>query len=306
MKTVCSYCSMSFDEQESACPYCGAPNENVRLGVTRPPRTIEELKNFCFAHSMPLERMRFFIGKDYRGPRAFGIYRDRKGDFVVYKNKSDGTRAVRYKGPDEARAVNEIYQKLKEEVQLRKSGGAPVNRSAPGQPARAPSRSYSPPPSRSYSSPPNRSYSRRRRGRLGCVSIAVIIIVVMFVLGAIAAIFDDSPSQGYYHYNDNYYYYQRGSWYVFDRALSAWQHATVDDAFLEDYDDYYSSTYLHDDYAIDDFQDSIYYEPYSSSSSYDSYDSDYDSSWDDDWDSSDWDYDYDSWDSGDTDWDSDW
>ena len=78
------------------------------------PKTIEELKQYCMDRGMPLERMRFFIGEDCREPRAFGIYRD--GDrFVVYKNKANGSRAVRYHGPDEAYAVNELYQKLLDE-----------------------------------------------------------------------------------------------------------------------------------------------------------------------------------------------
>ena len=58
---------------------------------------------------------RFFIGKDTRAPRAFGIY-EANGEFIVYKNKSDGSRAIRYKGTDEAYAVNELYMRLKEEI----------------------------------------------------------------------------------------------------------------------------------------------------------------------------------------------
>ena len=50
----------------------------------------------------------------------FGIYRDEDGEFVVYKNKSDGSRAVRYKGLDEAFAVNELYEKLRSEVSERR------------------------------------------------------------------------------------------------------------------------------------------------------------------------------------------
>ena len=36
---------------------------------------------------------------------------------IVYKNKSDGSRAIRYQGLDEAYAVNEIYLKLQVEMQ---------------------------------------------------------------------------------------------------------------------------------------------------------------------------------------------
>lgn len=85
--------------------------------ATEVPETIEELKNFCYRHGLPLEQMRFFIGENYPGARAFGIYQDYDGYFVVYKNKADGTRAIRYRGTDEAYAVNEIYQKMKSEIQ---------------------------------------------------------------------------------------------------------------------------------------------------------------------------------------------
>ena len=48
---------------------------------------------------------------------------------MVYKNKADGSRAVRYSGPDEAYAVRELYLKLKSEVDLRRSpGGGSVPR----------------------------------------------------------------------------------------------------------------------------------------------------------------------------------
>jgi len=85
--------------------------------ATRSPKTIDELKTFCYRHQLPLEQMRFFVGENYQGARAFGIYQDYDGYFVVYKNKADGTRAIRYRGIDEAYAVNEIYQKMKSEIQ---------------------------------------------------------------------------------------------------------------------------------------------------------------------------------------------
>ena len=57
---------------------------------------------------------RFFIGKDIKEPRAFGIYENSNGEFVVYKNKEDGSRAIRYTGTDEAYAVNELYYRLED------------------------------------------------------------------------------------------------------------------------------------------------------------------------------------------------
>ncbi len=85
------------------------------------PKTIDELRWFCDDHDIPAREMRFFIGEDFKEPKAFGIYQDAEGEFVVYKNKSDGSRAVRYKGPDEAFAVNEIYEKMKAETEQRSS-----------------------------------------------------------------------------------------------------------------------------------------------------------------------------------------
>lgn len=63
---------------------------------------------YC-AQLPPEEVTRFFIGKNITEPKAFGIYRDSTGDFVVYKNKSDGQRAIRYQGADEAYALIQDY-----------------------------------------------------------------------------------------------------------------------------------------------------------------------------------------------------
>ena len=104
MKIKCEYCEQMIEDTDPQCPYCGAVNNNVNRGASQVPTTIDELKSFCTAHNMPLEKMRFFIGEDYKGARAFGIFKDGSGDFVVYKNKDNGQRAVRYKGKDEAYA----------------------------------------------------------------------------------------------------------------------------------------------------------------------------------------------------------
>lgn len=54
---------------------------------------------------------RFYIGTNYRGARAFGIY-TKGDDFIVYKNMADGKREIEYSGDDEALAVRLIYRKL--------------------------------------------------------------------------------------------------------------------------------------------------------------------------------------------------
>ncbi len=117
----CPYCGSALRSDQKTCPGCGAPNPAFVQAGSRSiynPKTIEELKQYCAERGMPLKRMRFFIDEDYTAPKAFGIYRD-GGDFVVYKNKADGTRAIRYRGPNESRAVRELHQKLVDECRQR-------------------------------------------------------------------------------------------------------------------------------------------------------------------------------------------
>ena len=120
MKVKCDYCGSFIEDTDETCPNCGAVNSHLMRSADGVPKTIEELKAFAKAKNLPLEEMRFFIGIDYKEPKAFGIYEDSDGNFIVYKNKGDGTRAERYRGKDEAYAVNEIYQKMKTEVQIRR------------------------------------------------------------------------------------------------------------------------------------------------------------------------------------------
>ncbi len=117
----CPFCGGALRSDQKTCPNCGAKNPGYvtdgKLTIFKP-KTVEELKEYCAERGMPLKRMRFFIDEDYRAPKAFGIYRD--GDeFVVYKNKADGSRAVRYRGRDEAYAVRELHQKLVDECRQR-------------------------------------------------------------------------------------------------------------------------------------------------------------------------------------------
>ena len=114
----CYHCGEPLSKKDKVCPRCGA-----EILPPQEPKTIYELRWFCAQHNMPLTQMRFFLGEDHQEPRAFGIYQEDDGDFVVYKNKADGERVVRYKGPDEAHAVHEIYQKLLSEIAQRKGGG---------------------------------------------------------------------------------------------------------------------------------------------------------------------------------------
>lgn len=313
MRIQCDYCGQFFDDQAENCPFCGAVNNAAHRAASGAPQTIEELKAFAARHGLPLEKMRFFLGENYTGARAYGIYQDdNSGDFIVYKNKSDGSRAVRYRGKDEAYAVNELYQKMKAEVAVQKAhpshGGS---RSAPRAAANRPVRSGR---------------------RLGCLSWFLISFIALFVLSGLSSLLDnrfhftssEPMPHGYYQYGGTTYYPFHDDWYYWDDAYDDWYETDPPVDFTDNYDDYFLSDSYYDvsgadfgsfydgsvyqEYSDSDYYDSDYYD----SDYYDSYDDSYDydddySSWDDDdWDS-DWDWDSGSdWDSGWSDWDSDW
>lgn len=317
MVYFCDKCGASLAPGSLYCASCGArvpqsassaaavqaaPEESRRV---KTPETIDELLAFCRRHELPLAKMRFFIGLDYPGAKAYGIYRD-GNDFVVYKNKADGSRAVRYRGPDEAFAVNEIFQKLKGEAsgqRARKAGAKTV-----GYPAS----------SAHENNPYNYADGAESRGRAGKRKsnkflIAVIAAAAAITIGRTAAALNQpsAPTTGYYQYNGNTYYSQNYDWYLYDSYGDSWYPIySVDDELQSNPGSYYTSYSYDEDYGVSSFADSEYY-----SYSYDSQDYGSDSgswswSWDwdddDDWDSSDdWDWDSD-WDSDWGDWDSDW
>ncbi len=119
MKLNCEFCGALMNDYDLKCPNCGAGNAHVKT-PDNVPHTIEELKKWYVDMKLPSENItRFFIGKNYKEPRAFGIYKDlSKGSFIVYKNKNDGTRVIHYDGGDENYAVNEVYLKLKEKIAI--------------------------------------------------------------------------------------------------------------------------------------------------------------------------------------------
>lgn len=361
MLIKCEHCGTYMDDGDKFCPMCGAPNpeqpqeespltldpnaeeeqlhqatEEVlhradqALGV---PQTMEELRRFADRHNLPLSQMHMHLGEDYRGPKAYGIYRDESGQFVVYKNKADGQRAVRYQGPDEARAVRELYEKMREQLakqkQSRQSGGATGaggNVPLSQQPYRQPMASPPPYPVQ------NRGLQKKKGlSAGGIVAIVVAMIVAMNVgvrvvhrlaqrllwprSGITPVYAQQEPRRGYYRYNGDAYYRDDDSWYLYDPARDLWYGTILeeDDYFADHYDDYYESYRYEDgadyadfyggtyDYEQDADRDSGGYGNYSYS---DDDHNDWSWDWDDDndWD---WDDDYD-WDDGWDDWDSDW
>lgn len=261
MKIRCDYCGGYLSDTDEKCPNCGGVNQHLVRSADGIPKTIEELQAFCQARGLPLEKMRFFIGMDYRQPRAFGIFKDANGDFVVYKNKADGSRAIRYQGKDEAYAVNEIYQKLKAEVLKRKN---------------APS--------------PKQAAKDAKISRYIGIGFKVIVVLVLIGIYVYFVRNPEWPQNGYYQYEDSYYYYQNNDWYTYEG--DSWVSAdAVDSALEQQAQDYWQGHDYSDSYGTDDFADSGYYQEKEwKSSDWDSddWDNDYSS-----WDSSDTDWDSD-------------
>ena len=288
MRVKCDYCRQMIDEGLEKCPYCGATISAVNRVASEQPKTIEELRQWYEQHHLPPENItRFFIGKDVKEPKAFGIYKSDAGDFIVYKNKADGQRAVRYQGVDEGYAVNEIYQRLKAEIADQKEHRAETVKKTPKANL-------------------NQKTKRKSTGiswldhilnssKYFLAAMGLFIIVCILV-----AIFDNSPAEGYYRYNGNDYYYQSSKWYVYDALVDNWFTADDDDDIFSTIDSDNYSDYRTYEHTGADFEDSIWYDE-GYSDDYDDWDSD--SDWDDDYD---WDSDYGGWDSDSSDWDSDW
>ena len=286
-KITCEYCGEKFNDTAQRCPHCGGPNRlasqaqgESRLTEKDPrqsakkrgaakPRTIDELRAFAAAHKLPLDRMRVHLGEDYRGPKAFGIYQAKDGSYVVYKNKADGSRAIRYQGPDEAHAANELYLKMKEMVSQQRSYQSAL-RSRTGTSAK-------------------KAASGLSRLREYTWVILLVAVICFWIWGSIRK---SAPTRGYYRYNDEYYYCQGGNWYYYD---DGWLPVIADSALTDHYDDYYESTVFNREYGVTDFASSGYYDP----NTYEN-----DGNWNDD-DDDDWDWGDDDWDDI-GDWDSDW
>ena len=287
MKIKCDYCGSEVDGSLSNCPNCGGVLNIVRT-ASEAPKTIDELKAWYKERNLPDESItRFFIGKDIKEPKAFGIYKNNNGDYVVYKNKSDGTRAVRYQGADEEYAVNELYQRLRSEIADQKENGK--------------QKSTAEKMVDQYNRKLNNGldYKVRTKNTLhgetkktskpisdvkAIIMVALMFIAITLVVGLmffgiwkLASITPSTPSNGTYQYHEEYHSNDYNSGYDFGNYGNWW----------DDDDSSSSSTWWND----------------SSDSS--------DDSW---WDSNDdWDWDSDSdwggssdWDSGSSDWDSDW
>lgn len=272
MKVKCEFCGNYFEDTEQNCPCCGGANTAV--GGHRfsncVPKTIEELRLWAEQHNVPLAKMQMYIGYNSHSPKCIGIYREGT-DVIVYKNKSDGTRAVRYQGSDEAYAVNEVYLKIKEMMSM-----AAASKRTPGSNGSAASYGgyTGGKSSSSHINGDNGQNDISAGSAIGRLAVIIIIIVIIASLPScmggvgrfVRGYSSGSYGSGGYNsgYNSNTY-----PWGYDDDS---------DDDFNWDWDSNDDSDWDSD------------------------WDSDDDSDWDSDWDSDygdyDWDFDYD--------WDSDW
>lgn len=300
MLIQCKYCGSNYSDTELECPNCGAANDCVNRTATGTPKTIDELLVWARQHRLPLDQMRTYIGQDVREARAYGIYKELvSGDFVVYKNKSDGSRAERYRGKDEAYAVNELYQKMKARVAEQKAHQMSNADTGSTQEAER-----------------NKPSGQRRTLLKSVLTVMICMIISIFgfeffIYSILSGGKLPYASSGYYSYDSDMYYHDHGDhWYIWDDNRDAWSSYDADPGWtlFEDYDNYYEGSFYDEEYGASDWDE--WYEDTYDSRNYDSDDGgwnwDYDSDYDSDWDS---DYDWDSgsdWDSGWDDWDSDW
>ena len=281
MKVTCEYCGSNIDDTLASCPNCGAVNKHMMRSANQVPKTIEELEQFIKDKNIDAEKMRFFIGVDYKQPKAFGIFKDPSSRIVtVYKNKANGERAIRYKGDDEAYAVNEIYQKMKTELIQRRQ--ADLNKPAAPRPS-----------GKSGPSMPLKIFLM--------IFMLSIMVPVIFACCMVILFAKKTPGRGYYSYGGDRYYYDTNSWYLAS-SDGEWERTSCPDDLRDNYSDYFECR----DYSSldDDFADVVEEFPTEANSYNDDNDND---NWDsDNWNNDNWDYNYGGWNAGNTDWDSNW
>ncbi len=266
MKIKCSCCGNYYDDSKQVCPDCGGENPMyVKKKSNGAPQTIIELKKWYSDHHLPPPGVtRFFIGLNYNKPKAIGIYKDKStGNFIVYKNKSSGERAIRYEGTDEAYAVNEVYTKLKEQIIEQKSSSK----------VRIPVREVIGDAVLSVGSSLSTSAIGSIIGEMliYIIIMPVLTFLIILIVGIGTIIFGKEPKDGYYKYDNAYYYYNYKSydeegynWYKYLDDEKKWSEP-IDIGVLPKEmhtkklsKQYFLSSGWKDSYQCDNFENSVY------------------------------------------------
>lgn len=240
MERSCIFCGRSLADGDEVCPNCGTPvsrgAESAPDSVGRRdpladgPRSLDELKAYCRAHRLSPEALRFSIGRDSAESRVTGIFREPSGDFVVFRNKGDGSRLELYRGTDEASAVRVFFPRLQDALARQRSGSGRA----------AASRS---------------SASVRRQS--GCLTRPLLLVILLIILFSLVfTFFDRSPSKGYYRYNEVYYYCDDGDWYYYSTSMLSWIPLAAPEPELADNArEYFESSVYRSSFPVPDFED---------------------------------------------------
>ena len=152
---------------------------------------------------------------------------------IVYKNKADGSRAIRYRGPDEEHAVNEIYLKLLDECHNR--GIYPDGKPPEGSGTR----------------------SKKKRGSNAKTILTYVLCWILFLAFAVGIRSCGHSKDGYYSTGNGTVYYHYGSdWYYTydDNSSGYWYEAN---SFPEsNYTDYSLGDSWDSDWGVSDFKES--------------------------------------------------
>ena len=270
------------------------------------PKTMKELEDEFNAIRIPQQITRFCINENKKEPKWFGIYQDDNGNFIVYKNKADGSRFVRYKGKNEEEAVGIYYDKFVKEVNFRRKKSnrkeieSTKDMARPGEKDEEPiieelEKKVDPHTFRILDNTISFIFDIVERHYI----VKAILFIIVF--GGFLIINTDIGEKRTYYRNPDTYevYYEQAQeeWFWCNEYTNSWEKIKIREVpenVIE-----VSGMPAND---CGDFSGSKYYR---SPNRHNNNDDDDDDSW---WSSSDddWDSDWSDWDSNDTDWDSDW
>jgi len=260
-------------------------------------QNIAELKTLFLNYGIDQNTVRFFIEPDHLEPRMFAIYKDGE-QFVVFKSKDNGQVVERYRGKDEYKAVNILYDRFLEECRNRPSFRKYLPNNYDDFVIEREGNSF--------------NTKKAKQNKKNGIRLIFVGAISMMLIGNVALkwinhdIPTTLPKDGYYIkdndqyfcHNNHWYRYHDNDWIIVDSYLNDYD----DYIYYDDYDssvifnDFYSSDYYNNNYEI--IEDPGYGQ---SDYSHDNYnrndnDNDYD----------DFNFNNFDWDFGSSDWGSDW